>query len=183
MGNCYALDTTVWSEDAVVGFEASERIFDYFVSDNPDGRFLEYRKPHAIADKGYTKANIIKTDYIRAVPSVPILSTRAIEVFGDRLRDDADIEDCIVRCGDEEFLFHILRINRRIEGLIDKSRTEYRKRRDYEIPWFLVYNPNIQEPFMLAKDAERITYWVASEAFRELALKNKLKISFRALRV
>ncbi|MGK6353391.1 imm11 family protein [Parapedobacter sp. DT-150] len=175
----FNLATTVNHPLAVVDFkDGSSRLFDYFVLDKGDGRFLDFAKPTAIAQSGYTKRNITSTDFVKASIGIPIFSVDFKDKLEAELKDDLLFFECTVNCQGEAFPFYAGKVLRYI-SLIDRERSTFRTLSDgSSLPAKAVYREDIPEPFLVARDTDFPSRFAVSTVFRKLVEAHGLKVGF-----
>ena len=175
----YNLLTTVNHSLAIIDFkDGSGRIFDYFILNEGDGRFLNFTRPVALAQSGYTPSNITGTDFINANIGIPVFSARFKEQMEEELRNNLQFVECTVKCQNQDFLFYMGKINTFID-LVDKERSAYRTLTDgTPILSRTVYLEEFEQPFLMARDKEENALAVVSETFKKLIEDKNLRIDF-----
>ena len=176
----YELFTTVWHPDAMIDISKNDhQIFDFFVSCMGNENFLKSTKLTAKAQNGYTRSNIMTTDYLNASISVPVFSKHFVDVLGEKVKEDVDFFECFVQCQGEEFLFYVGKVKKFIPTLIDQEKSSTMTLAGGKrILKRAVFNKRVITPFFLARDMEFKTRWVVSDEFRALVNANKLAINF-----
>ncbi len=171
--------TTVNHPLAIVDFkDGADRIFDYFILNKGDGKFLDFTKPVAIAQSGYNKKNITTTDFLKASIGVPVFSASFKEKMEAELKDDLEFVECTVNCQGESFTFYAGKINTHID-LVDKEKSAYRTLTDGSSRLMrAVYREEFAQSFLIARDAEIKAKNVVSEDFKKLVEERGLKIGF-----
>ncbi|EDW7723723.1 hypothetical protein GTR06_003174 [Salmonella enterica] len=64
------------------------RLFDFFIQNKGDGRFLRYTKPRGYAQDNFSVAKIKKADYLPAIIGIPVLSEKAKNIFEKIIPDE-----------------------------------------------------------------------------------------------
>lgn len=175
----YNLLTTVNHSLAIIDVkDGSGRIFDYFILNEGDGRFLDFTRPVAIAQSGYTPSNITGTDFINASIGIPVFSARFKEQMEEELRNDLQFVECTVKCQNQDFVFYMGKITTFVD-LVDRDRSAYYTLTDgtRELTE-AVYLEEFEQPFLIARDKEDSSRSVVSETFKKLVEDKNLRINF-----
>lgn len=175
----YYMWTTVNHEFAVVDFKDTQyRLFNFFVKNQGDGKFLNYATPIGIAQEGYTKETIVTTDYIHTTGNVPVFSEKFVEELGEELKDEISFYKCIIKCEDESFTFYFGKIEKYID-MIDRDKTVYKNSPDGNtIVSKLVFKNEFVQNFFVARDEEYKAYICVSEDFKRMVEQKGLCINF-----
>lgn len=176
----YNLFTTVHSSLAIVDIkDGSSRIFDFFLLNQDDGNLPHFTIPLAIAQKGYTPANIVTTDYLNASLGIPIFSARFKQEMEAELTGDLKFFECLIKCYHEEHRFFMGKIKTHI-ALVDRERSSFRKSSDGSSRLAkAVYLEEFEKPFLIARDKDFRQKAVVSEGFKKLAESKNLRIHFQ----
>lgn len=174
----YALRTTVQNEEAIIDFSGDTRaIADVFIHGRRDLASLS-GPLRAVAQAGYTAANLPTTDFIAASQRVPVFSKRFVETLGDALASDLEFAPCVIECEGQPFEAYAGRIRQSL-SLVDASRSEYRKLVSGGTTLLkAVYRSTFDAEFLIARDTESRARYVASERFKTLCEAQGLRIEF-----
>lgn len=175
----FTLYTTVNHSLAIADIkDGSGRIFNYFIPGEGDGKFLQFARPLAIAQSGYTPATILTTDYINASIGIPIFSQPFKDALEADLANDLELIACTIKCRDQELTYYMGKIKTRL-ALVDEARSQYRQLTDgTPVLTKAVYYENFEQPFFIARDNKHPERWVVSEAFKQLVEGKGLKVGF-----
>ncbi|HHX9843696.1 TPA: hypothetical protein ACVTE6_003307 [Salmonella enterica subsp. enterica] len=56
-------------------------MFDFFIQNKGDGRFLRYTKPRGYAQDNFSVAKIKKADYLPVIIGIPFFSEKKPKIF------------------------------------------------------------------------------------------------------
>ena len=175
----YGIDTILKRDETYIEFQSGEkRIFDYFVMDAIDDKFLNYVKIVGIAQQNMKEKELDKCDYLDPLSGPPIFSERFVETFSALLTQDVEFRPAEIWCKSKSKQFFLAKIKRCIDWI------------DYENSGCMILSDGVKilntpvvskavsEEFFLAKDSITKTRWVASEEFKKLVVKNKMNMKF-----
>lgn len=171
--------STIDNEYAIVDFkDSSGRLSNFFVYNDGDEKILNYAKPVAIAQHGFTQENIRESDFLQATMSIPIFSDRFKQKLEKILSEEVTFYECSIIVGEKEHQFYIGKLLKLVD-LIDKEKSQYRKLSDgTPILSRLAYREDFNESFYIARDTENPHIYEATEAFKKLTEKENLKVNF-----
>ena len=79
------------------------RLFDYFVLNEGDGRFLNHTTVVAQAQDGLSADLVRSADFLEGVAGPPIFSAAFVAATRAELADELEFHRCVVRCQGAEF--------------------------------------------------------------------------------
>ena len=124
---------------------------------------------------GVTEKALNALDYLPAFTSIPLFSQKLVDILTSNDSHDIDFTPCRVITDEKnEHEFFIAR-TRKFLPLINIVETNNGEAVSPLAP--IIFN-NIDEDFLLARDTTRKTMLVASEKFKDLCQRSKLKINF-----
>ena len=167
--------------ETLIEFEGQGRVarlFNYFISNSNDGKFLKYTTPVGIAQEDMRESDLEKLDYLDAVIGIPIFSERFVETLGSLLAQEAEFHPAEIICKRKTKTFYLTRIIR-FEEWIDRDKSDYVTLDDGVkiLSSTNVVTKNVQSEFYLARDTVH-TNWVASEKLKRLAEQYKMNMVF-----
>ena len=173
----YSIRTTVQSEQAIIDFAEGDAVSSCFIYDRADLNTLA-APLRAVAQRGYTPANIGTTDYISASIKVPVFSLRFHDVLGERLSEELEFFPCTVACQNVSFEFLAAKTLKALP-LVDPDKSQYRTLASgASILLRAVYRDSIDEDFLICRDTESRGRLIVSEQFRKLCASYSLDIEF-----
>ncbi|APY71111.1 hypothetical protein J9S84_000949 [Salmonella enterica] len=105
------------------------RLFDFFIQNKGDGRFLQYTKPRGYAQDNFSIAKIKKADYLPVIRGIPVFSEKAKNIFEKIIPDEMSFYECIIECDGGETIFFIGKVNDYLP-LINNKKSSCRKLSD-----------------------------------------------------
>lgn len=150
-----------------------DKVFRYFLMDKKDIKLPEKLR-------GYPQCNLTDTlieqlDYLEAIISVPVFSSRFVEKCADRLRDEVDFYPVTIVTSENEYPFYIGDIKNKIK-LVDYNASEYIVLDDEED---FLYNEALKstglKPFYIARDKKDVVF-IVSEKFKALTVEHNLNM-------
>ncbi|WP_175030457.1 hypothetical protein [Burkholderia lata] len=175
----YALRTTVQDEEAIVDFADSGAVSSCLIygRDNPAGLAVPLM---AVAQHGYTRTNIVTTDYVSASVRIPIFSIRFRDLLGKRLSQELEFIPCLIKCENDSFPFFAGRTLKTLP-LVDPGKSQYRKLASgTSILLKAAYRDPPETGFLICRDVESRGRFVVSDEFRKLCGLYSLNIEFGA---
>lgn len=173
----YALRTTVQDEEAIVDFADSDAVSSCLIygRGNPGGLAAPLM---AVAQRGYTRANIGTTDYVSASIRIPIFSIRFRDLLGERLSQELEFIPCLIKCGNDSFEFFAGRTLTTLP-LVDPGKSQYRKLASgASILLKAAYRDSLETGFLICRDVESRGRFVVSDEFRKLCSLHSLNVEF-----
>ena len=160
--------------------DGSNRIFDFFILNKNNGKFLEFTKPILSTPEEMDLSKIKETDFYPVNISVPLFSERAYEFLSSTLINEVLFFECeTANFSLDQKLFLAKIIN--YLPLIDKEKTEYRTLRDGDkipISYTIKLVKTDNYDFLIARDIEYPSLVVVSEEFVSIYKKNDLYADF-----
>ncbi|MFC6100881.1 imm11 family protein [Olivibacter domesticus] len=156
----------------------TDRIFDFFILDKGEGKFLDYTTPTAMAQTGYSKRNIHNSDYVKATIGIPIFSERFVESMAIELKDDLQFYKCFINCQGELFTFYLGKIIKKAE-IIDLDKSDFRSLTDGSKQLVRArYSTKPLDQFHIARDFHYQTRIYVSDTFVKMIQFKGLSIEF-----
>ncbi|MDO5106556.1 hypothetical protein [Capnocytophaga sp.] len=174
----YELQPKLRAECVYVTVKASaDRMFDYFVLPDGDGKFLQYMKLVGEADTGVKDSDLEKVDFLEGFVSLPIFSQKFVELLSAEIGDEITFYPIEIKAKTTSKGFFVAKINRYLD-IIDYEKSDA-EMIDGE-PFLatmdnVVYNENLPE-FFIARDRFSQTDWYISDKLKALIDKHKLQI-------
>lgn len=174
----YKLQPKLRTECTYITVKASEdRMFDYFVAPDGNGKFLQYMQLTGKADTGVKDSDLEKVDFLKGFVSLPIFSKQFVELLSEEIGDEITFYPIEIEAKTQKRQFFVGKINRYL-NLIDyeKSGTEEIDG-EMELKTFgkVVFKENIPD-FFIARDSKSITDWFISEKLKNRIEKHKLQV-------
>lgn len=158
-----------------------DKVFRYFLMDKKDIKLPE--KLRAYPQCNLTDTLIETLDYLEAIISVPVFSSRFFEKCGDILRDEIDFYPVTIVTSENEFPFYIGDIKNKIK-LVDYKASEYMATDNDDEEDFL-YNEVLKstglKSFYIARDKKDVVF-IVSEKFKALTVDHNLNMRFFPVR-
>ncbi|MFK8302584.1 imm11 family protein [Capnocytophaga stomatis] len=169
------------AECTYVTIKASEdRMFDYFVAPDGNGKFLQYMQLTGKADVGVKDSDLEKVDFLIGFVSLPIFSERFVEILSKEIGDEITFYPIEIEAKTVKKPFFVAKINRYLE-LIDYEKSDTEEIDGELAPDYfgnIVYNENLPE-FYIARDKHSYTDWFISEKMKKLIEKYKLYVNIK----
>lgn len=170
----YYLSSMAWEGDLINFPDSKGRLFDFFIQNKGDGRFLQYTKPRGYAQDNFSVAKIKKADYLPVIMGIPVFSEKAKNIFERKIPDEMSFYECIIECDGDETIFFIGKVNSYLP-LVNNDKSSYRKLSDNRNvickPFF-----DYQGTFFIARDEVYSHYLVVSGGFVEICKKENIKM-------
>lgn len=164
--------------DVVTISDKQGRIAGYFIWGKNDGKFLKFTALEGVAQENLTEAEILKSDYLDCIISVPIFSHRARTVFENTIPGELEFHDISILVGNKKVKFFLGKCLRSA-AVLNKLASEYRPLTDGSL---ILSRPVLREKcdadFYIARDRDEPQILVVSEKFVKLCQENKLGIDF-----
>ncbi|MFK8268278.1 imm11 family protein [Capnocytophaga cynodegmi] len=177
----YQLSPKLRAECIYVTVKASEdRMFNYFVVPDGDGKFLQYISLTGKADTGVKDSDLEKVDFLIGFVSLPIFSERFVEILANILGNEITFYPIEIEAKTIKKQFFVGKINRYLE-LIDYEKSDTEEiDGELTLDYFgnIVYNENLPE-FYIARDKNSYTDWFISEKLKNLIEKHKLYVNIK----
>lgn len=176
--NVFSVRTTVQSEEAIVDFLGDVKaISDCLIHGRTEASKLGLPL-RAVAQRGYTVANLATTDLIAASIRVPVFSPRFANVMGEALSQEMEFIPCGVECEGQTIECFAGRILKELP-LVDASKSEFRKLASGgSMLLRAVYHTSFDVDFLIARDVESRVRFVVSERFKSLCTAKALQVEF-----
>lgn len=177
----YELAPKLRAECIYVTVKASEdRMFDFFVAPDGDGKFLQFMNLTGKADTGVKDTDLEKVDFLIGFVSLPIFSERFMEILADTLGDEITFYPIEITAQNLKKKFFVGKINRYLE-LIDYEKSDTEEiDGELTLDYFgnIVYNENLPE-FYIARDKHSYTDWFISEKMKNLIEEHQLYVNVK----
>jgi hypothetical protein len=174
----YRLAPISRSPDAKTFYEKVFPYYDYFVNNKGDGKFLNYTIP-TLNSQWYNQNNIIKEDFLDCLIPMPIFSERFVNTLKNEFVNEIDFIKCKIKCDEKIFEYYIGKILK-TKKLVDRKNSRYRKLTDgtETISEWSYYMDIDTKDFLIARDTVDKFIYLVTDEFKDLVLKNKMKIKF-----
>ncbi len=177
----YQLRTITKKSDAIIDLKSnSSKIFNYFVSNEGDGNFLNFTTVSFTTQDGYTIEDLKKSDFLQPSSNILVFSKKAKELIDLEVGNELIFYPCIVYYRNEKFDFFVCKITS-YEFLVNDKTSKFRTLTDgREVLSFPVFN-RTEENFYIAKDQKFKHIYAISEKFANLINEHKLNIDLAIL--
>jgi hypothetical protein len=157
------------------------RLSAYFIWNDGDGKFLNFKRPHGDAQERIRLADLQGADYIEGDIGVPIFSSRAKEFIDREFPGEMVFHEISIDCRSESIIFYLGK-TMKYEKLIDESKSVFRTLPDGDkILTKPAYVELKEATFGLARDVVYSENMVVSQKFVEIAQWDNLRIKFSKL--
>ena len=175
----YEIRSILRKRETIIMFKGkgnNDRLLDFFILNQGDGRFLQYTRLRGIAQCDMKENDLERCDFLHSFLPCPIFSQRFVEKMSSILKDVVTFYPIDIYCGDKSKMFFIAKINNYID-LINHEKSEALKlenRNDlFMIP--IVANENLGN-FLIARDTKEVVFWGISEELKVIIIREKFKM-------
>ena len=157
--------------------DPKDRLFDYFVLPDGDGKFLKYMQLTGEADTGIKDSDLQKVDFLVGFVSLPIFSERFVTLLSAEIGDEMSFYPIDIETKTLKKKFFVAKINRYLD-LIDYQKSDTEEiDGELALDYFgtTVFNENLPK-FYIARDSHSYTDWYISDNLKTLIEKHDLQI-------
>ncbi len=167
-----------FSGDLVSISDKSGRLFEFFIMNSIDGKFLKFSTPRGEAQERLAKEAIKNLDYLEGNIGIPIFSLKARDLFQKEFPDEVEFYDIDILVQGDTLKFSLCKTKLFLD-LLDENLTSFRLLQDgSRIITGAVYRTAFERSFYIARDRNYLERWVVSERFVKFCEINKLAIVF-----
>ena len=178
----YFLETKTNKRETGVELSGSyEKMTEYFFSNVENENFINNVKLSGIAQNGFTDKLLSETDYLENVRfgGIPVFSKKFVEKMSQYLSDKVEFYLCKIFLGKNLYDFYLCRV-KNIIPIVDYEKSGYRLLTDGNkiVDEPIIIKEDVDKNILIVRDSKYKSIVVASDLFKEIVEREKLKIGF-----
>ena len=113
----YEIRSILRKRETIIMFKGkgnNDRLLDFFILNQGDGRFLQYTRLRGIAQCDMKENDLERCDFLHSFLPCPIFSQRFVEKMSSILKDVVTFYPIDIYCGDKSKMFFIALLSKEI---------------------------------------------------------------------